>query len=32
MNNRRLAFWWFRFVASGRFLDTFFNLRRVRRS
>jgi hypothetical protein len=31
MKTRRLAFWWFRFVASGRFLETFFNWR-ARRS
>lgn len=28
MNTRRLAYWWFRFVASGRFLEKFLTLRR----
>jgi hypothetical protein len=28
MKTRRLAYWWFRFVASGRFLEKFFRLRR----
>jgi hypothetical protein len=32
MKTRRLAYWWFRFVLSGRFLETFLNLRPVRRS
>jgi len=27
MSTRRKAFWWFRFVTSGRFLETFLNLR-----
>jgi len=27
-----MAYWWFRFVVSGRFLDKFFNLRRAKRS
>jgi hypothetical protein len=27
MNARRKAYWWFRFVLSGRFLETFLNLR-----
>ena len=31
MSTRRMAYWWFRFVVSGRFLEKFFNLRRVRR-
>jgi hypothetical protein len=30
MSTRRMAFWWFRFVLSGRFLETFLNLRRPR--
>jgi hypothetical protein len=29
MNTRRMAFWWFRFVVSGRFLEKFLNLRRA---
>jgi hypothetical protein len=29
---RRMAYWWFRFVVSGRFLEKFLNLQRVRRS
>jgi hypothetical protein len=31
MKIRRFALWWFRFVASGRFLEKFFDLRRPRR-
>jgi hypothetical protein len=27
MTTRRKAYWWFWFVASGRFLETFLNLR-----
>jgi len=27
MSTRRKAYWWFRFVISGRFLETFLNLR-----
>jgi hypothetical protein len=27
MSMRRKAYWWFWFVASGRFLETFLNLR-----
>jgi len=27
MRLRRKAYWWFRFVASGRFLEKFLNLR-----
>ncbi len=30
MSTRRMAYWWFRFVVSGRFLETFLNLRRSR--
>jgi len=30
MNMRRMAYWWFRFVVSGRFLDKFLNSRRMR--
>jgi hypothetical protein len=30
MNTRRMAYWWFRFVVSGRFLEKFFNLRRAK--
>ena len=29
---RRMAYWWFRIVVSGRFLEKFLNLRRVRRT
>ncbi len=29
---RRMAYWWFRFVASGRFLAKFMNLRGVKRT
>ncbi len=32
MSTRRMAYWWFRFVVSGRFLETFLNLRRSRGS
>lgn len=32
MTTRRLAYWWFRFVLSGRFLATFLNLRRAKGS
>jgi hypothetical protein len=32
MRIRRFAFWWFRFVVSGRFLQKFFNLRPTRES
>jgi hypothetical protein len=28
MSTRRMAYWWLRFVISGRFLEKFFNLRR----
>jgi hypothetical protein len=28
MRTRRLAYWWFRVVASGRFLQKFLKLRR----
>jgi len=27
MKTRRMAYWWFRFVVSGRFLEKFMNLR-----
>jgi hypothetical protein len=30
MSTRRKAYWWFWFVASGRFLETFLNLRSKR--
>jgi hypothetical protein len=30
MNMRRMAYWWFRFVVSGRFLDKFLNSRGTR--
>ena len=32
MKTRRMAYWWFRFVLSGRFFEKFFNLRRTSRS
>jgi hypothetical protein len=32
MKTRRMAYWWFRFVVSGRFIEKFLDLRRVRRS
>jgi hypothetical protein len=32
MNTRRMAYWWFRFVVSGRFLEKFLRLRRARQS
>jgi len=28
MKARRMAYWWFRFVVSGRFLGKFLRLRR----
>jgi hypothetical protein len=31
MTTRRLIFWWFRFVLSGRFLDRFLSLPRAPR-
>jgi hypothetical protein len=31
MSTRRMAYWWFRFVASGRFLATFMEVQRVTR-
>ena len=30
MKTRRMAYWWLRFVVSGRFLEKFLNLRRVK--
>jgi len=27
MSTRRMAYWWFRFVVSGRFLEKFLKLR-----
>jgi hypothetical protein len=30
MSTRRKIYWWFRFVVSGRFLETFLNLRAKR--
>ena len=27
MTTRRMTYWWFRFVVSGRFLEKFLNLR-----
>ena len=30
MTTRRIAYWWFRFVFSGRFLETFLVGRRAR--
>lgn len=32
MNTRRMAYWWFWFVVSGRFLEKFLNLRQARRT
>jgi hypothetical protein len=32
MTMRRKVYWWFRFVLSGRFLETFLNLRPGKRS
>jgi hypothetical protein len=32
MKTRRMAYWWFRFVLSGRFFEKFLSLRRARRS
>jgi hypothetical protein len=29
MGTRRMVYWWFRFVLSGRFLATFLHLRRA---
>jgi hypothetical protein len=29
MNTRRMAYWWFRFVVSGRFLEKFLKQRRA---
>jgi hypothetical protein len=31
MSTRRMAYWWLRFVVSGRFLEKFLNLGRSRR-
>ncbi len=30
MKTRRMLYWWFWFVVSGRFIETFFNLRERR--
>jgi hypothetical protein len=27
MTTRRMIYWWFRFVVSGRWFETFLNLR-----
>jgi hypothetical protein len=32
MTTRRMAYWWLRFVVSGRFIEKFLNLRRLPRS
>src|ERR1700722_96475 len=32
MTTRRMVYWWFRFVVSGRFIETFLNSRRAKRS
>jgi hypothetical protein len=32
MKTRRMAYWWFRFVISGRFLEKFLNAPRVRQT
>jgi predicted double-glycine peptidase len=29
MKTRRMAYWWFRFVVSGRFLEKFLRLRKT---
>ena len=29
MGTRRMAYWWFRFVVSGRFTEKFLNVRRA---
>jgi hypothetical protein len=31
MTTRRMAYWWFRFVVSGRFLATFLDVQRIQR-
>jgi hypothetical protein len=31
MQSRRFAYWWFRMMASGRFLDKFLNWRPTRK-
>jgi hypothetical protein len=30
MGTRRMVYWWFRFVLSGRFFATFLDLRRTK--
>jgi hypothetical protein len=32
MKTRRMAYWWFRFVISGRFLEKFLKLRKASQS
>jgi hypothetical protein len=32
MKMRRMAYWWFRFVLSGRFLAKFLSARRARQT
>jgi len=32
MKTRRMAYWWFRFVVSGRFLEKFMKLPRAGRT
>jgi hypothetical protein len=32
MTTRRMAYWWFRFVVSGRFLEKFLNSRHAERT
>jgi hypothetical protein len=32
MKTRRMAYWWFKFVVSGRFIEKFLNSRRTGRS
>src|ERR1700730_13750356 len=32
MTTRRMVYWWFRFVVSGRFIETFLNSRHAKRS
>jgi hypothetical protein len=31
MSTRRMAYWWLRFVISGRFIEKFLSLRRAGR-
>jgi hypothetical protein len=31
MKSRRFAYWWFKMVVSGRFIENFFDWRKKRR-